>query len=245
MKNFVDKVVLVTGASSGIGMATAYAFKAAGATVIGTGRSWPTDTSWVNTFRAQDLTKPDGPYYLVREVLDAFERLDVLVNAAGALEWGTVHNTDDETWARMLDLNLTVPFEMMRAATHALTASAGAIVNVSSINSYRPFGGVVAYNVAKAGLDQLTRTAAVELAPFGVRVNAVNPGVVITELHKRSGMDDAKYSEFLERSKVTHPLGRPGTPSDVAEAILFLAWHPWLTGVCLPVDGGRHLTVLR
>src|SRR5438093_12898 len=101
--------------------------------------------------------------------------------------------------------------------------------------------------VSTAGVDHLTRCAAIEMAPIGVRVNAVNPGVTVTNLHRRSGMNETQYAAFLERSKETHPIGRPGQPTDVAELILFLASDraSWVTGQTIPVDGGRHLTCLR
>jgi NAD(P)-dependent dehydrogenase (short-subunit alcohol dehydrogenase family) len=101
--------------------------------------------------------------------------------------------------------------------------------------------------VSKAGVDQLTRCAALELAPLGIRVNAVNPGVTVTNLHRRSGMDDAQYAAFLERSKTTHPLGRAGDPDEIASLILFLASDraTWMTGETVPIDGGRHLTCAR
>jgi NAD(P)-dependent dehydrogenase (short-subunit alcohol dehydrogenase family) len=101
--------------------------------------------------------------------------------------------------------------------------------------------------VSKAGVDQLTRCAALELAPNGVRVNAVNPGVVVTNLHRRSGMAEENYAAFLERSKETHPLGRPGSPEEVAELIVFLASAKsgWITGETISIDGGRHLTCAR
>ena len=135
----------------------------------------------------------------------------------------------------------------MRAAAPRLAERKGSIVNVSSVNGLRSFPGVLAYNVSKAGVDQLTRCAALELAPLGVRVNAVNPGVTVTNLHRRSGMDESKYAAFLERSKETHPLGRPGQPQEVASLILFLASDRagWMTGETIPIDGGRHLTCAR
>jgi NAD(P)-dependent dehydrogenase (short-subunit alcohol dehydrogenase family) len=115
------------------------------------------------------------------------------------------------------------------------------------VNGLRSFPNVLAYCVSKAAVDQLTRCAALELAASGVRVNAVNPGVTVTNLHRRSGMDEEKYAAFLERSKTTHPLGRPGHPEDIAGLILFLASDRagWMTGETIPVDGGRHLTCAR
>ena len=123
----------------------------------------------------------------------------------------------------MMGINLRAPFRLMRAAAPHLKARKGAVVNVSSVNGLRSFAGVLAYCVSKAGVDQLTRCAALELAPHGVRVNAVNPGVTVTNLHRRGGMDEDAYAAFLERSKETHPLGRPGQPEEVASLILFLA----------------------
>ena len=122
----------------------------------------------------------------------------------------------------MMDINVRAPFRLIRAAVPALTASKGAVVNVSSVTGTRAFPGVAAYCVSKAAVDQLTRVAALDLAPDGVRVNAVNPGVVVTNLHRRGGMDEARYAEFLERSKATHPLGRPGDAEEIAGLIAFL-----------------------
>jgi NAD(P)-dependent dehydrogenase (short-subunit alcohol dehydrogenase family) len=147
----------------------------------------------------------------------------------------------------MMAVNLRAPFRLMRATAPHLAARQGSIVNVSSVNGLRSFPGVLAYCVSKAGVDQLTRCAAIEMAPLGVRVNAVNPGVTVTNLHRRSGMDETQYAAFLERAKTTHPLGRPGRPDDVAETIVFLASDraSWMTGETIPIDGGRHLTCAR
>jgi NAD(P)-dependent dehydrogenase (short-subunit alcohol dehydrogenase family) len=147
----------------------------------------------------------------------------------------------------MMAINLRGPFRLMREATPHLKARKGAVVNVSSVNGLRSFAGVLAYCVSKSGMDQLTRCAALEMAPHGVRVNAVNPGVTVTNLHTRGGMNADNYAAFLQRSKETHPLGRPGQPEEVAALIVFLASDRagWMTGETIPIDGGRHLTCLR
>ncbi len=147
----------------------------------------------------------------------------------------------------MMDINARAPFRLMRAAVPALTATRGAIVNVSSVTGLRAFPGVLAYCVSKAAIDQLTRCAALELAPKGVRVNAVNPGVVVSNLHRRGGMNEENYAKFLERSRETHPLGRPGEATEIADLIFFLASDAagWITGETISIDGGRHLTCAR
>ncbi|HYT74982.1 MAG TPA: SDR family oxidoreductase, partial [Vicinamibacterales bacterium] len=174
----------------------------------------------------------------------------------GIIATGTIESTADDAWDEMLDINVRAPFRLMRAAVPLLiasqhastTATPGAsVVNVSSVTGLRAFPGVLAYCVSKAGVDQLTWCAALDLAAQGVRVNAVNPGVVVSNLHRRSGMTEENYAAFLERSKQTHPLGRPGEPEEIAELIWFLASDRagWITGETISIDGGRHLTCAR
>src|SRR5438132_12227475 len=121
----------------------------------------------------------------------------------------------------MMDINLRAIFYLMQLSAPHLIKTKGNIVSVSSVTGLRSFPGVLAYCVSKAGLDQLTRCAALELAAKGVRVNAVNPGVVVTEIHKRGGMSNADYRAFLEHTKTTHPLGRVGDPREIAELVIF------------------------
>jgi NAD(P)-dependent dehydrogenase (short-subunit alcohol dehydrogenase family) len=194
-----------------------------------------------------DLVTPEAPAAIVEAVERMFGGLTVLVNAAGIIASGTIENTTDVAWDEMLDVNLRAPFRLMRAAVPLLTQTRGTIVNVSSVTGTRSFPGVLAYCVSKSGVDQLTRCAALELAPKGIRVNAVNPGVVVSNLHRRSGMTEENYSAFLERSKETHPLGRAGQTDEVADLIAFLASDNagWITGATVPIDGGRHLTCAR
>jgi NAD(P)-dependent dehydrogenase (short-subunit alcohol dehydrogenase family) len=179
--------------------------------------------------------------------VSALGGLDVLVNAAGIIGSGSLETTSGESWSEMMAINLDSVFHLMQIALPHLKKSRGAIVNVSSVTGLRAFPGVLAYCVSKAGVDQLTRCVALETAPSGVRVNAVNPGVVVTNLHRRGGMDSESYAAFLERSRDTHPLGRPGEPGEIADAILYLASEDsgWVTGVTLSVDGGRQLTCAR
>jgi NAD(P)-dependent dehydrogenase (short-subunit alcohol dehydrogenase family) len=194
-----------------------------------------------------DVTSAGAPDPIVARARQTFGGLTTLVNAAGIIATGAIDDTPDLAWDQMLDINLRAPFRLMRAAVPMLTASRGSVVNVSSVTGLRAFPGVLAYCVSKAGVDQLTRCAALELAPHGVRVNAVNPGVVVSNLHRRSGMTEENYAAFLERSKQTHPLGRPGEPEDIADLIWFLASDRagWITGETVSIDGGRHLTCAR
>ncbi|MCA1593663.1 MAG: SDR family oxidoreductase [Acidobacteria bacterium] len=147
----------------------------------------------------------------------------------------------------MLDVNVRAVFHLMQLSVPHLSERRGNVVNVSSVTGLRAFPGVLAYCVSKAAVDQLTRCAALELAPKNVRVNAVNPGVVVTDIHKRGGMDEDKYAAFLEHSKQTHPLGRVGDAREVADLVLFLASDraAWITGVTYSIDGGRAQTCAR
>ena len=250
------QTVIITGASSGIGRATTLRFAGAGAAVLAVGRNEPALQEVVREaaasggradFFVADITAPDVPPRVVAACLERFGSLTTLVNAAGIIAMGTVESTSDEQWARVMDINLHAPFRLMRAAAAALTDSGGSIVNVSSVNGLRSFPGLLAYCVSKAAVDHLTRCAALEMAPKGVRVNAVNPGVVVSNLHRRGGMGEDAYASFLTRSRETHPLGRPGEPAEIAEVIFFLASDAakWMTGETIPVDGGRHLTCAR
>jgi NAD(P)-dependent dehydrogenase (short-subunit alcohol dehydrogenase family) len=254
--SFHGKSIIVTGATSGIGRSTAQAFAREGASLALVGRDERALTEVAEavhsaggravTCRA-DVTAAEAPNQIVGRAVQEYGGLDVLVNAAGVIAAATLEATTDEVWDAMMSVNARAPFRLMRAAAPHLTARKGAVVNVSSVNGLRSFPGVLAYCVSKAAVDHLTRCAAIEMAPLGVRVNAVNPGVTVTNLHRRSGMEETQYAAFLERSKTTHPLGRPGDPDEIAALIVFLASDraAWMTGETIPIDGGRHLTCAR
>jgi NAD(P)-dependent dehydrogenase (short-subunit alcohol dehydrogenase family) len=194
-----------------------------------------------------DLAETEAPARVVARALEAFGGIDILVNAAGHISNGTIENTSLEAWDDMMNVNVRGPFQLMQKALPSLIERRGNIVNVSSVTGLRAFPGVLAYCVSKAALDQLTRCASLELAAKGVRVNAVNPGVVVTQIHKRGGMNDDAYAAFLEHSKTTHPLGRTGRPEEIADLVLFLASDKasWITGATYSIDGGRSQTCAR
>jgi NAD(P)-dependent dehydrogenase (short-subunit alcohol dehydrogenase family) len=194
-----------------------------------------------------DLVDNEAPARVVENALEVFGGIDVLVNAAGHITNGTIENTSLEAWDDMMDVNVRAVFQLMQRALPSLIERRGNIVNVSSVTGLRAFPGVLAYCVSKAALDQLTRCASLELASKGVRVNAVNPGVVVTEIHKRGGMNDDAYAAFLEHSKTTHPLGRTGRTEETADLVLFLASDKasWITGATYSIDGGRSQTCAR
>jgi NAD(P)-dependent dehydrogenase (short-subunit alcohol dehydrogenase family) len=254
--SFTDKVVMVTGATSGIGHAVAVKFAKESACVVALGRNQSAlsdvEASVQNAGGkpltiAVDVTNDTEIHRAIAETIDKFGRLDVLVNAAGHISTGTIEETSLGAWDAMMNVNLRAVFQLMQLAAPHLIKTKGNIVNVSSVTGLRSFPGVLAYCVSKAGVDQLTRCAALELAAKGVRVNAVNPGVVVTEIHKRGGMSEEAYAKFLEHSKTTHPLGRVGDPSEIAELIFYLASEKasWITGATYQIDGGRALTCAR
>ena len=247
---------IVTGATSGIGRATAVRLGRDGWGVTAVGRD-ATALKQVDreireaggqpsTF-AGDLTDPETTPQIVAQHLARFGSLHLLVNAAGILASGSVETTVLEEGDYMMGLNVRVPLMLMQATVPSLAVTRGSVVNVSSVAGLRAFPNLLVYCISKAALDQLTRCAALDLAPKGIRVNAVNPGVVASNLHRRSGMPEDSYESFLEHSKTTHPLGRTGEPDEIADLIVYLASDraSWITGETISIDGGRHLTCAR
>ncbi|XP_046385931.1 3-oxoacyl-[acyl-carrier-protein] reductase FabG-like [Ischnura elegans] len=259
MSSLKDKVVIITGASSGIGAGTALHFASLGCQLVLCGRNEENLTA----VRSQcigkgladdkviisvgDVTNENFCQALINHAIEKFGRIDVLVNSAGILVSGGIEKVTLQDYDRQMDVNVRSVFILTKLAVPHLLESKGNIVNVSSVTGMRSFPGVVAYNMSKAAVDHLTRSVALEVASRGVRVNAVNPGVIITECHKRAGMSEADYAKFLEHSKETHALGRPGTVEEVARAIAFLASDDasYITGHTLPVDGGRNIMCPR
>jgi NAD(P)-dependent dehydrogenase (short-subunit alcohol dehydrogenase family) len=249
--NLSGKRALVTGGSSGIGRACAIMFVKRGARVAVAGRQ---PDQLKKTLDAMANGRPDVARAVMADLADADDRercieesveflggLDILVNSAGILEAGSIEATTLDDWDNTMEINVRSLFHLTQLALPHLEPARGNVMNISSVAGPCAYPGLLAYCVSKAAVDQLTRCLSLELAPKGIRVNAVNPGVVVTNLHKAGGMSDTNYAAFLERGKETHPLGRVGTAEEVAESVAFLVSDEarWITGVTLGVDGGR------
>lgn len=250
--DFTGKVALITGASSGIGAATAETLAKYGAHVAIVGRNIQNLRTTENKCKAANPNVTCLPVVadvttdserIINEVIGKFQRLDILVNNAGILAVGGLEEIDLEQFDNVLNTNLRAVFSMSKLAIPYLINTHGNIINVSSVAGLRSFPGALSYGVSKAALDQFTKCLSLDLAKKNVRVNSVNPGVVITDIHKRGGgMSEQAYAEYLERCKETHAMGRVGNVFEVAETIAFLASNgaSFITGALVPVDGGKH-----
>ena len=252
-----QKRALVTGASSGLGAAIAIRFAKEGADVAITGRRKDRLEETAATIASHggkatvlvaDHTQSGDNERAIEGAVGALGGLDILVNNAGIIGSDGLLDPSPDRFRTMLAVNLDAVYDLThRAIAHLLGGRSPSIINLSSVAGLRPYPGLLSYCVSKAGLDMFTRVAALELAPKGIRVNAINPGVIVTELHRSAGMDAEQYAAFLARGKETHPLGRVGRADEVADLALFLASDEssFITGATHSIDGGRALTSLR
>ena len=244
MKTLKDKVIVITGASSGIGEAMAREYAAQGARVVLGARSvqkLQLVAGGIRTHGGQaaycgvDVTKPEECRELIETAVREFGRIDVLVNNAGISRQCLFQDMDDETWDRFFAVNVNGAKNTIQAVLpHMLSEKAGCIVNLSSIWGLRGASCEVAYAATKAALVGLTRSLALELAPSHIRVNAVAPGCIETDMVRMLGPETRDL--LIEET----PLGRLGTPEDIAHAVAFLASDKasFLTGQILTADGG-------
>lgn len=245
MKRFAEKVVLVTGASTGIGLETIFRIQEEGGLVYAAHRRKASEIDFRGARPVRlDVTSEEEWRTAIDQVVAESGRLDVLVNNAGIRESGTIEDTDLKLWYHLIDTNLTSTFLGCRAAVPAIRKSGGgAIVNVSSITGIRGTENMVAYSASKSGLIAMTSSLALDLAKDQIRVNAVCPAAIrtrmVTSWLSRSEDEAAAEAALLRK----HPIGRIGDPKEVASVIAFLASDDagFMTGLAIPVDGGRSI----
>lgn len=246
MRRFANKIVLVTGAASGIGRATAVRLAQEGAQLLCADRNLPGAEETVGQLGGGavawllDVADSESCTKAVEETVARFGRIDALANIAGIGGFGHAAEMDDAAWQRLIDVNLTGVFLMTRAALPHLQATRGNVVNIASAAGLVgvPYG--VAYSAAKSGVVGLTRSIAVEYATRGVRVNAICPGAVDTPLIA-GGFDAISDVEPRLFERLTPLLGDMAQPEDIAAAVAFLASDDarFVTGSILAVDGGQ------
>ncbi|XGC82457.1 SDR family NAD(P)-dependent oxidoreductase [Bdellovibrio bacteriovorus] len=247
----MKKAALITGASSGIGAATAIEFAKNGYFVYLMGR----DKERLQevalrcrsgaTLLSCDITDVAAVQKRLDEMLSSkIHKIEILVNNAGIYETHTTETGTDEIWKRQFDVNLFAPIRIVRSLfPYFKEHGGGSIVNISSTLGLRPNGPTAAYSASKAAMVNWTQSLAVEGGPSNIRANCLCPGIVDTPIHSFHSLETAQKTAALEKMKSLQPLGRIGTPEDVARAAYFFGsdLSSWTTGAIVPVDGGINL----
>ena len=235
-----NKVAIVTGAASGIGKAIAEKFLKEGAKVVFADVSLPTGFTHNETqfFIQCDVSKSDQVDALIRKSVEKFRTIDIMVNNAGIGTVGGILETTDEIWNKTIGVNLSGVFYGIRAAARVMKEKniKGSIINISSILGEVGMAGAISYCASKGGIVQLTHAAALDLAPLNIKVNAIAPGFIETNMTKES-LANPDFQKMVESNT---PLGHAGKAEDIANTALFLASDesPYITGDVLFVDGG-------
>jgi len=236
-----NKIAIVTGAAAGIGKAIADVFVSAGARVVYSDIYETTDLALIegqSLYVKCDVSNKNEVEGLVKAATEAFGGLDIMVNNAGVGSLGGILDTSDEVWDKTMRVNLFGVFYGARAAGNYMKDKGikGSIINISSILGTVGFPGAVAYSATKGGVVQLTHAGALDLAPLGIRINAIAPGFIATNMTK----DILENSDFQKMVQANTPLGYMGDINDIAQAALYLASDDskYVTGTVLHVDGG-------
>jgi NAD(P)-dependent dehydrogenase (short-subunit alcohol dehydrogenase family) len=249
LRTLHGKAVIITGAGSGIGRAAAMEAAARGARTVLVGRRVDHLATTAEASRhaggeavvaAIDVVAPEAPNHIVHAALDAYGRVDGLVNSAGVARFGFLDTATDAEVRAMFEVNFMAPLRLIRACISALRETRGSIVNVSSIGGIVPTPGRAAYGAIKAAVNHLTRSLARELAP-DVRINAILPGAIATPMWGDLGISNAETDALFEEMIQTTPMRRMGKPEEIAPWVCDLLENErsWVTGSLITVDGGR------
>lgn len=250
MESLKDKVAIITGASSGIGQATAILFSKYGCKVTITGRNEERLNETVKQLHNNssdnhlefvgNIVDSDFQKKIVDGTIEKFGKLDILINNAGVFHFGNIFDTTEADYDDMHNTNLKAKIFLTKLCVPHLIKTKGVVVNNASVSAIKGIIDVVTYGPLKAALCQFSKCAALELAPKGVRVNAICPGFVDTPLHHT---ERGQNKEFREAVRQGHPLGRFTTSEEVAKSIGYLAsdMSSFTTGTSLLVDGGMAM----
>lgn len=238
-----NKIAIVTGASSGIGLAIAKLYLEEGATVVfsdvnESGAQIVADLGEKASFVKCDVSDPVAVDNLVNGTVAKYGKLDIMVNNAGIGALGSALDCTNDAWDKVISINLSGVFYGVRAASNAMKEKGvkGSIINMTSILGIVGMEGAIAYCAAKGGVSNLTRASALDLASLGIRVNAIAPAFITTGMTK-DVLNDPGFNAFVTGNT---PLGYVGEPDDIAHAALYLGSEDskYVTGIILPVDGG-------
>jgi NAD(P)-dependent dehydrogenase (short-subunit alcohol dehydrogenase family) len=248
MEKLKGKVAIITGATQGMGRATAERFASEGARVVINGRNSAAGEDLVQAIKQKggealfiraDVRKYDENQRLIETAVDAYGNPDILVINAGILGLGSITEVSMDDWQNTLDTNLNAVFYLLRLGLPLMKKKGGSVVVTGSVATHKGFPNHAAYCASKGAVHSLVRQAAVDYGPE-VRINVVQPGPVDTELYRSSAVAFPNPDTILDEVPGSLPLNRTGTPADVANAILFLASEDasWITGSVLAIDGG-------
>jgi len=252
MFDFKNKVVIVSGSSSGIGAGSAELFAKYGAKVVITGRNEKKLKNVVEVIKkasptrqkplsiVADITKESEMETIINLTLKEFGQIDILVNNAGAVfpYKGIADSSALKSYQTTIDTNLKSAFYLSHLAIPHLEKTKGNIINISSIAALSPTPTYGPYCISKAAMDMFTKCLALEVGPKGIRVNSVNPGIIRTDIVANMGVPSEEVNKFYDAGKERSPLGLIGESNDIARAIAYLASEKFISGTIFVVDGG-------